>query len=208
MVTRSPQPPQRLVEVVRKAASELLPSRMNSIRQGRVAEAGAAPTGETTVESPRPLYDLGLDRILDGSGLDAASHVGWRTLVGIGTTPVAMADSDADPENPAVRAMNYGPFVVGLASAGRSRAASFAREAGAGERGPGNLEERVLQVPAVYFVGLWLHDEGDPSHDVIIPAAPAPSGLDADERYPAAALLDRLARLGRERLAVDDHGTG
>lgn len=35
----------------------------------------------------------------------------------------------------------------------------------------------------------------------------APPGLNADEQYSAAALLDRLAGLARDRLAVDDHGS-
>ena len=206
MVTQPPQPPAGLVEAVRQAAGELLPARMNSTRQGAIAGAGGALAGETTVDAPRALYDLGLDGIVVGSGLEAARFVGWRTLVGVGARPVAMADSDADPGNPTVRAMNYGPFVAGLARAGQARAAGDARETGPGARGRAGLEERVLQVPALYFVGLWLHDEGDPGNDFIIPAAPAPPGLNADQRYPAAPLLDRLAALARERLAVDDHG--
>jgi hypothetical protein len=202
--SRPPPPPEGLEDAIRQVSDELLPSRMGSTRQSVVRSGARASEGETTVASPRPLYNLGLDSITQGRGLDAATPVGWRTLVAVANTPVALADADAESDGPRVRAMNYGPFVDGLARAEEMGGP----EAGGGDAGGDGpeLEERILQVPGVYFVGLWLHDEADPGNDVIVPVAPAPPGLVATRRYAAADVLAELATLAEARLATDDHG--
>jgi hypothetical protein len=204
MATPTPQPPAGLLEAIQQAASEVLPARMNTLRESTVGGEGGATAEDAVFAAPRPLYNLGLDRILDGSGLAAADHVGWRTLVTIGRRPVAAVDAAAD--TPTVSSFNYGPFVKGLAQAtDASRAAINGRNDPAASAGAANADERVLQVPALYFVGLWIHDAENSANDVIVPAAPAPPGLQADERYPADDVVSKLATLAEGRLA-DDHG--
>ena len=200
MPTAPPPPPEGLLEAVREVAGNLLPRRIQDFHQSALTEEG--PTGGLDALAPRPLYHLGLDRLVAGQGLDAAEAVGWRTLVTLSGRVVATADSDA-AATPTVTAMNYGPFVGGLASAAES-APSVEEQAGA--EGPA-LEERVLQVPGVYFVGLWFHSADDPARDVVIPAAPAPPGLAAGQAYHAPDVVRILARLAEQRLAVDDHAS-
>lgn len=206
MVTNAAQPPDGLIDAVRRAADELLPARMGTTAQGAVARAdvgGAA--GDVDVQTPRPLYDIGLDRIADGSGLESARQVGWRTLVNVGASPVAMADSADDDDGPTVRSMNYGPFVAGLAEAADS--SPRRADADTDESDRAQIDERILQVPALYFVGLWLHDEERPGDDVVVPARPAPPGLEPGTMYPAAEVLEHLALLAAEKRQIDDHSS-
>src|SRR6187401_3133139 len=123
MATPTPQPPAGLLEAIQQAARDVLPARMNTLRESTLAGEGGATSADAAFAEPRPLYNLGLDRIVDGSGLEAADLVGWRSLVTIGRHPVAVVDAAAD--SPTVNSFNYGPFVAGLAHAtDASRAAA------------------------------------------------------------------------------------
>lgn len=200
MPTAPPPPPEGLLDAVRQTASELLPARIQSTgHEGFAAEGGV---GAMDVTAPRPLYHLGLEQLTSGRGLDAADVVGWRTLVTLGGRPVAASDVDVSGDAPVVNAMNYGPFVEGLARAGGAQEAAGSQAGGGGEA---DLEERVLQVPGVYFVGLWLHNDADPTQDTVIPASPAPPGLAADQAYRVQDVLRVLSGLAEQRLAIDDH---
>ena len=55
----------------------------------------------------------------------------------------------------------------------------------------GNYEVRMLRVPALYVVALWLKDlDGD--DDLIVPLVPAPAFLEAGRAYREAEFLDTL----------------
>jgi hypothetical protein len=184
------QPPERLRAEVLRVAEQLLPSRL---ADADTAWAVDDSSSAIQVGAVRPLYSVGLDAIAAGRGAEAAELIGWRTLVLFGEEAVAMADTGLRGE-PQVQSMNYGPFVAGLSDAGRVSVL----------RSRADFAERVLVVPALYLTALWLHHDEDPSRDEVIPAAPAPSGITANEPIRFVALLDGLAETARSRLREGD----
>ncbi len=192
------RPPADLERSVLETAAELLPDRLGAI-QGLGPDLGGAPAdlaAATAVSDVWSLYHLGLDRIVDGTGLPGTQPIGWRALVRVGNRAVAYADvGQLDGEATEVRQMTYGPVVGGITTL-----AEAPRAAGTDED---NIEERVLQIPGVYLTAVWEHHPQDTGADVLIPSAPAPEGLEAGHRYPAEELLALLTPLARERMAED-----
>ena len=73
-----------------------------------------------------------------------------------------------------------GPFVA---------ATDQALSAASGQEG--TYVPRVLNVPALHAVALWLHDGGD--GDLLVPLAPFPLDVPTGQPMPADELLSRLA---------------
>lgn len=161
----------------------------------RMSESGAAssrelrrtPTERLRLTRPQPIYVLGLDNLRAGRGLQAAQLTGWRYLVQADDArtprPLALARTTVSPDGAhQFSSLNYGPFVAGTADA--IRAAEQMRLA--------DSDVRVLEVPALYLVALWL-DHGQES--TLVPIAPAPPGIEPHHAYAAQELLDLLAQL-------------
>ena len=91
---------------------------------------------------------------------------------------------------------NEGPFVESTADA-----------IDQAERDPeladGDYEVRVLRIPALYVMALWLKDERGGA-DVLIPLDPTPAPLEAGRKYAPAELSSTLAEAARARLAFYD----
>ncbi|MDT0347207.1 hypothetical protein [Streptomyces litchfieldiae] len=139
-----------------------------------------------------------------GRGLAAARPVAWRYLVERGGTAVALADTVERPRDVegggghVLAQVNYGPFVSGIARA--LAAAERADEAA-------EVEPRVLHVPALRLVAVWLHQLG--GEDRLVPAEPSPEGIEANVARPAGELLAQLAERARavpERAPDDQLG--
>lgn len=143
---------------------------------------------------PHDVYSLGLDDLVRGATLDDARLVGRRFLVMAGENAVASAEIARDDGFTATE----GPFVAGTA-----RAVAVAEQDPA--TAEGNYEVRVLRVPALYFMALWLSgDSGEP--DLVIPMDPAPEPFSPGERVSPDELMAHLAELARRRLEFDDVG--
>ena len=153
-----------------------------------------ADRARLAVSLPHDVYAMGLDAIAEGKGLDAAEPVGRRCLVMEGDRPVAAAEL-ADAEGEGDLTTTEGPFTEATART--------VREVEAWPQiAEGEYDLRLLRVPALYLMALWLKDR-DGSADMLVPLDPAPSGLEAGARYEEGDLLDRLARRARERLEFD-----
>jgi hypothetical protein len=171
---------------------------LNVARAGlrRLCETGAVsspalrrvPIDQLRLTRPQPVYLLGLDELRDGRGLDAARSIGWRYFVEADdlAQPLALAETVALADGSQTFAhLNYGPFVAGTAAALSAAEQTTAMDA----------EIRLLHVPALYFVALWLlQDSGDP---VLVPVAPVPPAIVANRSYPARELLDLLTTRAR-----------
>jgi hypothetical protein len=143
------------------------------------ALAGSSPDA-LDIEAPHPVYVLGLDQVLAGAELAKAVPVGWRYLLRQGNGEVvAAAQTLTDAGGQAAFAsFNSGPYV-----ASTSQALDTATEYADGGAGGGEAwEPRVLHVPALHAMGLWLHTEAETT-DVVLPLPPVPPGIDADRRY-------------------------
>ena len=142
---------------------------------------------------PHPVYVATLDDLAAGKLLAAAKQTGWRYLLAQNDEIVAEAEltegrhaakaaKGAKREDLAFAGLTHGPFtgatVDGLHAAERLPQVEKA-----------DYELRLLKVPAVYLVALWLHGADE---DLLVPLGPPPAGLKKNKAYTEAAVLRAL----------------
>jgi hypothetical protein len=145
-----------------------------------------------TVTDPHEVFYLGLDDLRSRADLTAAKPTGWRYLIRDGDRVVAAAEAVADPAGgrPLFSQFNEGPFVPATAGA-------FA-VAGSDRRvADRRFTPRLLQIPALHVMAVWLHPEEaeDGAEELLIPLAPFPLDVQTGVPTPAAPLLQQLAEL-------------
>ena len=138
---------------------------------------------------------MSADDINAGAGLDRARAVGWRHLVTEHGKAIASAETTVaqDGKTHVPSHVDEGPFVDATAAAVAAAQALPAVAAG-------DFEIRVLRIPALYFMALWLHSTAT---DLLMPLEPSPIG-DAGHALPheqpellRALLAEWLARVAR-----------
>ncbi|MER5812249.1 hypothetical protein ABT143_29390 [Streptomyces sp. NPDC002033] len=148
--------------------------------------------GPLTAELPLPVHVL--DRLNVG-GLAAGGRpprtrlTGWRFLIRSGDRFVAAADTRLTPDGWAFSHFFEGPYV-----AATERALRQAESLGKG------YQPRLLSVPELYMLTLWLHgavgadaSAGLPAaSDLLVPLAPAPPGIAPFRPHPVSELLPVL----------------
>jgi hypothetical protein len=142
-----------------------------------------------------------LDHITETTGRPARARLaGWRFLVRCGDRAVAAADTMLTPDGWAFSHFFEGPYVTSTERALRQA-----------ESLPKTYQPRLLSVPELYMLTLWLHGDhtadaasGDPAaDDILVPLAPAPPGIAAHRPHRVAELLPVLAlRLTPPRAAL------
>ncbi|OII63128.1 hypothetical protein BJP40_26215 [Streptomyces sp. CC53] len=143
--------------------------------------------GPLSADAPLPVH------VLSATPAGAAPStrlVGWRFLIRGGELSLAAADV-----TPAAEGWVFSHFCEGPYVASTERALRQAE----GAQAP--WQARLLSVPDLYMLTLWLHGntEADPSagspapEDLLIPLAPAPPGIAAHRPHRVADLLPRLA---------------
>jgi hypothetical protein len=192
MTLRVPEPTEESVEAVTAHLSEL--AARTNFRHRALNRANPA---SLALAAPHDVYSLGLTDLTEGASLDAATVTGRRFLVMDGQTPIASAEL-ADQDKGAAFQANEGPYV-------EATAVAIARAEADPELANHDYEVRVLRIPALYFMGLWLKNEQGEA-DVLIPLDPAPAPLEAGRKYTPTEALSALAEPARERLEVDDVG--
>ena len=148
MALRHPEPSPLVADAVRSQLNRLSgtdPEDLHALR-------GSVPA-ELSMEAPHEVYTLGLDQLASDSGLASARPGGWRYLLQQGNQIVASAQTTVDETGaPMFALFNSGPFVQSTADAlGQAE-----RIAGEAERAE-PLEPRLLHVPALHAMALWLH---------------------------------------------------
>lgn len=130
--------------------------------------------GRVTPQHPLPLHIL--DTSGDGSHPPATRLGGWRFQIHGEDGMIAAAEAMLTPDGWAFSHFFEGPYVSSTERALRQA-----------ESLPAPLQPRLLSVPGLYMLTLWLHadttDDGasgrlDPA-DLLIPLAPAPCGFAA-----------------------------
>jgi hypothetical protein len=180
---RPAEPSPEIVESIRSHLSELA-------ARPQFQERGLAQAEPSRLELavPHDVYTLGLDELSAGASLEDAQAVGQRFLVVDGDRAVSSAE--VTPGGGGFQA-NEGPFVAATLAA--------IEEA---ERDPelsdGRYELRVLRIPALYLMALWLKDD-DGDGDLVIPLAPAPEPLEPERRYRPDELMGALAEMAKAR---------
>ncbi|MFH7599212.1 hypothetical protein WDV06_29560 [Streptomyces racemochromogenes] len=151
-----------------------------------------ATAGPLTAELPLPVHVL--DRLsMAGRAADGRPPrtrlTGWRFLIRSGDRFVAAADTRLTPDGWAFSHFFEGPYV-----AATERALRQAEQLGK------SYQPRLLSVPELYMLTLWLHGAvgadaaaGLPAaSDLLVPLAPAPPGIAPYRPHPFSELLPLL----------------
>ena len=189
MTLRVPEPTEESVEAVRSHLSELAGRRAFPDR----ALSRANPM-ELALAAPHDVYFLGLRDLAEGASLDAATVVGRRFIVMDGDEPIASAELSGQDKGAGFQA-SEGRYVASTAAAIEDA-----------ENDPDladDYEVRVLRIPALYLMALWLKNEQGGA-DVLIPLEPTPAPLEAGRKYAPLEISSPLAEAARARLAFDD----
>ncbi|MFF7655535.1 hypothetical protein ACFZCY_37860 [Streptomyces sp. NPDC007983] len=144
-------------------------------------------SGPFEPELPLPVHLL--DDITTPAGPPRVRLTGWRFMLRDGDRTVAAAEAMLTADGWAFSHFSEGPYVASAELALRQA-----------ESLPTAYQPRLLSIPELYMVALWLH--GDPTADaaegglgagdLLVPLAPAPPGIAAHHPHPAADLLPVL----------------
>ena len=156
---------------------------------------GGAERSTLGLSAPHDVYTLGLDELAEGNGLEAAKAVGRRVLIMDAKQPVATAEL-SDPDGAGGVAANEGPFTESTAST-IEKVESWPVVA------DGDYELRVLRLPALYLMALWLKDEAG-NADLLVPLYPAPRGIEPGRGYTEEELLRDLRERATSRHRTSD----
>ncbi len=189
MTLRVAEPTQESLDAVVAALSELA----GRVEFRRRALARANPL-DVTLAAPHDVYALGLDQVADGARIEQARQIGRRFLVMAGDRAISSAEI-AEEDGTGFQA-NEGPYVAATADA-------IARAEDDPDLAAGDYEVRLLRIPALYFVALWLKDDKG-RDDVLIPLDPAPAPFEPGRSYRPDEVLAELAASARMRLEFDD----
>ncbi|MER6099858.1 hypothetical protein ABT154_29165 [Streptomyces sp. NPDC001728] len=184
MLRPSPAPAPALRSVLAALGSP------TAVREARTPALRAAQ-GPLSPEHPLPVHILG---VAGAPGHAPRTRLaGWRFLIRSGDRAIAAADTMLTLDGWSFSHFFEGPYV-----AATERALLQA------EALPGAYQPRLLSVPQLYMLTLWLHAEPEedvtaapPAADLMVPLAPAPPGIAAHRAYRVADLLPVL----RTRLA-------
>jgi hypothetical protein len=168
-------------------------------RRARTEAKAARDTGQPALELalPHAVYDLRIDDLAKGCGLEAAQETGTRHLVMCGDKAVAAAEDSlgmggADPVD-----LNTGRFAQATADAVRQLESLDAVQRG-------SYELRLLRIAALHLVALWLRSD-DEAPDLVLVLPPAPAGVRVDVPYGPADLLALLRPRAAPRTAFKFH---
>jgi hypothetical protein len=156
-----------------------------AVREARTPSLRTAQ-GPTTPELPLPVHVL--DE-LTAAGASATRLAGWRFLIHCGDRAVAAAETRLTPDGWAFSHFFEGPYI-----------ASTERALRQAETMKQPYQPRLLSVPGLYMLTLWLHGDctadgatGHPAAtDLLVPLAPAPPGIAAHRPHRVAELLPVL----------------
>ncbi|MER6998931.1 hypothetical protein [Streptomyces sp. NPDC000410] len=144
--------------------------------------------GTVSPDLPLPVHVL--DQVVPRTGRSPRTRlVGWRFMIRGEERAVAAADTMLTPDGWAFSHFFEGPYI-----------ASTERALEQAEQITGSYQPRLLSVPELYMLTLWLHGDTeadasgggpDPS-DLLVPLAPAPPGIAAHRPHRVADLLPVL----------------
>ncbi|MET7850821.1 hypothetical protein [Streptomyces avermitilis] len=156
-----------------------------AVREARTPSLRNAQ-GPVTPELPLPVHVL--DRITP-AGATATRLAGWRFLIRCGDRAVAAAETMLTADGWAFSHFFEGPYITATERALRQA-----------ETMKQPYQARLLSVPELYMLTLWLHGDstadgatGHPAAtDLLVPLAPAPPGIAAHRPHRVAELLPVL----------------
>ena len=195
MTLQTPIPPHQAVEAIH------LTFRAFATKGFSSPALRAAKQDQLLLTDPHQVFVLRADDLVAGRHLEAAQPGGWRYLVQEGDKIIAAAAvlPTGDGDAHAFSHINEGPFVASTADA-----LEFVRNHP--ELTSGDFELRLLQVPALHTMAVWLHPQSGDG-DLLIPLAPSPVSVPTGQAIPAAQLLSELREKAEQVVNVRAHDT-
>ncbi|HSS22245.1 MAG TPA: hypothetical protein VLL54_19395 [Pyrinomonadaceae bacterium] len=183
------EPPESALAIV----SEALGNIMGGTTDGFEALTEHADA-ELNISAPHPLYVVGLSDIAEGKLLAAAVLRGWRYIVLKGDETVGAVNLSFDDQgkNLQFSHISHGPFA-------QSTVEGIRYAEGLPEVVSNEYELRLLDVPSVYVVSLWLHGK----NDRLIPLPPTNQTLKPYEAYSEAEMTAALQPEAIHRLQFE-----
>ncbi|MFI1889800.1 hypothetical protein [Streptomyces jumonjinensis] len=140
--------------------------------------------GSVSAGTPLPVHVL--DRIAPTSSGPLTRLTGWRFLIRGGERTVAAAETVLTPDGWTFSHFFEGPYLSSTERALRQA-----------ESTKTPFQPRLLSIPELYMLTLWLHADADADAasgallptDVLVPLAPAPPGIAAHRPHLVAELL-------------------
>ncbi len=186
MPINAPQPPDDAIEAVRQSVARRRRGRRR-LRPG--PEAVPAPS---SVSAPQRMFTAGLEALTRSIAIEeVAQATGWRFLVEEGTEPVAAAEVQDQTRASVPAQITEGPFV-------RSTAVGLRAAEGLQPVQETDFELRLLRVPALHLLALWLHAPA--RDDLFVPLEPAPHPFEARRSYAEPEFAELVAGLARGTL--------
>ena len=182
-------PPAECRAVADAASFDYGPSAAESgLEYARVAE----PEPEDNQDA-LPVYTLGVEELVAGTGLNSAEYSGWQFLSErstgvVGTEVRQVADAGVHEFGH----FALGPFPVAALSAVRN----LVTQPDDGI----DYEMRLLRVPALLLEALWLHSD----RDILLPLEPAPTPLTAGELYESSRFFAVIQQTAVRSLMTDN----
>lgn len=194
MPLHQPHPPTGVDDSVRSKVRQFAGNTHHSLKGLHGASAD-----HVDVTTPHQVFTMGLDDLTSGAALDKARSVGWRHLVEEHGKPIASAETTLaeDGTTHVPSHVSEGRFVDATAAA-VAAAQALPQVAAA------DFELRLLRIPALYFMALWLHS---PTTDLLMPMAPSPIGQEG-QVVPAAEVLNELSQRARAAAPSDPAHAG
>ena len=196
--------PITLRNVPRRGAARLVAHLTELLRERNV------PTGmpvamhleALSYSEPHPVFSVPLDALAGGKLLDGATHASWRYLLVQDERAIAEVElsagrrgaKGAGAKSPEFLGLTHGPFTEATIEA-LAAAEQLPQVAAA------DYELRLLKVPAVYLLALWLHGAKD---DILIPMGDPPGGLKPNRPYAEAAVIDALQGIVEQTTRFQD----
>ena len=166
-----PKPPTKGPDIIRTALGSLI-DHTSSV----AADMAIGGTESLDLSAPHRMYFVGLEDVTNNSILSNAKLIGWRYIILKGDDPMAAAELGVDDSGGGLEfsQINRGPFVGStVEGVGLAENLDAVRN--------DTYEPRLLKIPSLYIIALWLH--GENSEDIIIPLPPTRPELKAYDSY-------------------------
>ena len=153
------------------------------------------PLASVGLSAPHRVFTIGLQTLLD-RGLEGATPLSLRYLVLSGNEPVASAEVFLDPTGQPTELahLNQSRYVQETA---KTLASIEARS----EFQSNSFELRLLRIPGIHVIALWLKDEAG-QRDILFPLEPGPAELRSPEPREAPDFIAVAQDLARRVLGL------
>ena len=165
------RPPAKALDIVRTALGSLIDQ-----PTGTAHDMALGGTENLRAAAPHKIYFVGLQDVAGGRLLSSAKLTGWRYIIVKGDYPMAAAELGTDESGGGLEfsQLNQGPFVSSTVE-GVSLAERL------DEVLSDNYEPRLLRIPGLFVIALWLH--GQTQNDLLIPLPPTRPELEPYATY-------------------------